>query len=286
MKPAVADYHYRVLCLRIVTTNGLTIRLANHARDLTMSNGDVYVAGAGYEFTGYTAAANLSPAMVDLEGIIDAANIGYDQVASGVFDNARAYLFATTWNAPILDEEPITASILGKVTIADGRYRIEEMALIDTLNQSVGKTYTAACPKTFGGQEYAGCKVDIELLKVSGTITSVTSKSIVTDSARIEVIDYFAGGTIKWTSGPNVGLKPSEIKVFSVGGIIEVYEAFYYTPSIGDTYDMYPGCRKRLTDCRDKWAGLAGLGVSGNIINFGGFSNIPTSSQYGQVGSN
>lgn len=34
--------------------------------------------------------------------------------------------------------------------------------------------------------------------------------------------------------------------------------------------------RKRLADCRDKWA---------NVVNFGGFSNVPTSSQYGAVGT-
>lgn len=277
MKSQVADYHYRVLCLRIVCTNGTIFRLTNYARDLTMSNGDVYSSGAGYDFTGYTAEANLSPALVDIEGIIGQAGLTYDVVASGVLDNARAYLFATTWNNPVVDYEPITASILGKTTIADGRYRIEEMALIDVLNQSVGDTYTAQCPKKFGGQEFAGCKIDLTALKVTGTITSVTNNRIVTDSARLEAADYFAGGTIAWTSGQNVGLRASEIKAFGAGGVVEIYETFYYMPQVGDTYEMYPGCRKRLQDCRDKW---------NNVINFGGFSNIPTSSQYGQVGSN
>ncbi len=275
MKSAVADRRYRVFCLRIVPLTGSPIYLTRHPRDLVMG-GHTYLSGSGYDFTGYSATANLSPALVDLEGIAGIAGIGYAEIASGKFDNARAYLFATTWNAPVEDEEPIVASILGKTTLMDGRYKVEEMALIDALNQTVGKTYTPACPKTFGGQEYAGCMKALGPLTVTGTLTAVTSSSIVRDAARGEAADYFAAGTLAFTSGANVGLKPLEIKRYEADGTIEVFEPFHYLPVIGDTYTLIPGCRKRLADCRDKWA---------NVVNFGGFSNIPTASQYAQWGS-
>jgi len=275
MKSVVADYRTRVMCLRIVPATGSAIYLTQHPRDLTMG-GHTYLSCSGYEFTGYSAAANLSPAMIDMEGIAGLAGIGYDQISSGLFDSARAYLFATSWKTPVEDEEPIVASILGKTTLLDGRYKIEEMALIDALNQSVGKTYTAACPKPFGGQEYGGCMVDLAPLTVTGTITAVTSSAIVRDSARAEVVDYFAYGTLQFTSGANVGLKPQEVKRHEGDGTLEVFEPFHYPPAIGDTYSLIPGCRKRQADCRDKWA---------NIINFGGFSYVPTSSQYAQVGT-
>lgn len=276
MKSAVADRRYRVFCLRIVPVTGSPIYLTRHPRDLVMG-GHTYLSGSGYDFTGYSATANLSPALVDLEGIAGIAGIGYAEIASGKFDNARAYLFATTWNSPVEDEEPIVASILGKTTLMDGRYKIEEMALIDALNQSVGKTYTASCPKTFGGQEYAGCMKALGPLTVTGALSAVTSTSIVRDAARVEAADYFAAGTLQFTSGLNSGLKPLEIKRHEADGTIEVFEPFYYTPAPGDTYTLIPGCRKRLADCRDKWA---------NVVNFGGFSNVPTNSQYAQVGTN
>jgi uncharacterized phage protein (TIGR02218 family) len=276
MKPAVADYHTRVLCLRIEPVTGAAIRITAYPRNLTMSNGEVYLTGAGYDFTGYSATASLAPAMVDLSGIAGMAGIGADQLASGVFDGARCYLFATEWHTPVEDYEPIVASILGKTTLMDERYTIEEMALIDALNQSVGKTYTATCPKTFGGQEYAGCMVDLSLITVTGTLTAVTSSSIVRDSARTEDADWFAAGTLQFTSGANAGLKAQEVKIYSANGTIETWEPFYYAPQIGDTYSLVPGCRKRLLDCRDKWS---------NIINFGGYSYVPTGSQYSQPGT-
>ncbi len=277
MKSTVADLHTRSFCLRIVPVTGSTIRLTSHPRDLTMSNATVYLSTSGYEFTGYSASSALSPAMIDLEGIAGLAGIGYDQIASGVFDNARCYLFATSWATPVEDEEAIVASILGKTTLMDERYRIEEMSLIDALNQSVGDTYTPSCPKTFGGQEYAGCMKALGPLTVTGTLTGVTSSSIFRDSARSEAADYFGLGTIAFTSGPNAGLKPLEIKSYAANGTIETFEPFHYAPVVGNAYTMTPGCRKRhLEDCKTKW---------NNLVNFGGFRDVPTGSQYGQSGS-
>ena len=273
MKPAVADYRYRILCLKIVPKIGSTIYLTHYPKDLVI-NGHTYLSSAGYDFTGYTSTTSMSPAMIDLQGISGLAGIGFDEIGSGVFDNARAYLFATTWNSPVEDEEPIVASILGKTTLQDERYTIEEMALIDALNQSVGKTYTAGCPKTFGGTEYGGCNKSLASVTVTGTLTGVTSRSIVTDSARAEAADYFGAGTIQFTSGANAGLKPLEIKSFA-SGVVETFEPFYYQPVIGDGYTMIAGCRKRLVDCRDKF---------NNVVNAGFFLNIPLSSQYAQVG--
>lgn len=275
MKTTVAPYETAVKCLRIECTNGLTVRLTRYPVDLVMSNDEVYQSGTGYDFTGYSASASMSPSAIDLEGFIGYAGVTYEAIASGVFDGAKCYVFATDFLNPVEDYEPIIAAIMGKTTIEDGRYRVEEMALIDALNQSVGKTYTAPCQKTFGGQEYAGCKKNLAAITVTGTLTAVTSASLVTDSARAEASDYFGAGTLQFTSGANAGLKPLEVKSFA-GGVIETFEPFYYLPAIGDTYALIPGCRKGLADCRDKWA---------NVINFGGFTYIPTSSQYGQIGT-
>ncbi|WP_294255190.1 DUF2163 domain-containing protein [Propionivibrio sp.] len=127
-----------------------------------------YLSASGYDPTGYSATAALNPSLIDLEGISGLAGIGYNEIASGVFDNARAYLFATTWNAPVEDEEPIVASFLGKTTLKDARYSIEEMSLEDALNQSVGLTYTASCQRTFGD---TGCGISLPAIAVTGTLT-------------------------------------------------------------------------------------------------------------------
>ena len=276
MKTTVAPFEYRAMCLRIVPPTGSAILLTDYPTDLVMSNSQRYVAASGYQFTGYQSGTGTSPAAFDFEGIAGLAGIDRDTVASGVFDGARCYLFAVDWRSPVDDYEPIVASTLGKITLVDDTYRIEEMALIDALNQSVGRTYTPNCTKRFGGQEFAGCKIDLAPITVTGTLTAVASDMQVTDSARVEAADWFGYGSIQFTSGANAGLKALEVKSF-VGGVISTFEPFYYLPAIGDAYTMTPGCRRRLQDCRDKWA---------NVPNFGGFPNMPTSSVYSSRGTN
>lgn len=276
MKSQVAPYETAVLCLRIVCTNGTTIRVTRYPRDLTMSNGQVYQSGSGFDFSGYESTSGFSPSAIDLEGILGFAGVSREAVATGVFDNARAYLFACNFLAPVEDYEPIVASFLGKAALTDNGYRIEEMGLVDALNQSVGHTVSPMCDKPFGGQEFAGCKVALGPLTVTGTLTVVASDQQFTDASRAEAADYFAYGTIRFTSGANAGLKPLEIRQHLAGGVIQTFEPFYYVPAVGDAYEMIPGCRKRFSDCKDKW---------NNAINFGGFPYAPVSSVYGEIGT-
>lgn len=276
MKTTVAPYETRALCLRIVTTGGQTVRVTRYPVDLVMSNGATYQTGSGFDFTGYEATAGFSPAAIDLEGILGFAGVTRDAVASGVFDNARCYLFACDFLAPVEDHEPIVSSILGKSTLTDNGYRFEEMSMIDALNQSVGKTYTAACAKRFGGQEFAGCKIVLGPLTVTGSLTAVTSRQIFRDAGRSEAADWFGYGLIEFTSGANAGLGPFGVKRHEADGTLEIFDSLFYPASIGDIYTLTPGCRKRLTDCRDKWA---------NILNFGGFPTIPSTSQYSDFGN-
>ncbi len=276
MKTTVAPYGTIAMCLRIACTNGTTIRVTRYPKDLSMSNGQIYLTGSGYDLTGYESTNGFSPSSIDLEGILGFAGVTREAVASGVFDGARAYLFACNYLNPVEDYEPIAASFLGKATLTEQGYRFEEMALIDALNQTIGKTYTPACTNKFGGQEYAGCKVNLAPLTVTGTLSTVTSSTIMRDSTRTESADYFAYGTIQFTSGQNAGLKPLEIKRHEADGTIETFEPFYFTPAPGDVYTLIPGCRKRLEDCRDKW---------NNVVNFGGFPNMPNASAYSQIGS-
>ena len=274
MKSAVANPAYKIHCLRIIPLWGDPVYLTDHVRDLTMG-GNTYQTDSGYQFSGMASEADMSPGVVDLEGIAGIAGIDFDEIVSGVFDNARVYAFATTWTAPVEDEEPLGVAFMGKATMRDNRYTAELMMLVDALNQTTGSTYTPGCQKTFGGQEYAGCMVALGPITVTGTLSHVTSQSVFRDSTRTEALDYFGEGTIAFTTGQNAGLRPLEIKEYLADGTITTHEAFHYPVAVGDAYTLIPGCRKRQEDCRDKW---------NNITNFGGFSYVPVQSTYTKVG--
>lgn len=277
MKSAVANYKYRVLCLRIVPTVGDTIRLTDYPINLAMSGGQLYYSTNGYALSSFSATSDFSPSSIDLEGIAEIAGISREAVGSGVFDGAKVYGFATDWTTPTEDEEPIVSGVFGRTELRDNRYKIAGVSLIDLLGQSVGRTYGPTCDKTFCSQGFAGCKADLELNTVTGIITHVTNSRIFRDEDRTEPDDTFGAGTIELTSGDNAGLKIQEIKNYSNDGTIELYEGLYYMPKVGDTYSMVRGCRKRLIDCKQRLGGS-------NVLNFGGFPSVPLGSQYSKVG--
>lgn len=276
MKASVADYRYHVKCMRIEPKAHADVYLTDHPHDLVMG-GNTYVSLSGYEFSGYSATSDFAPASIDIEGITSVAGISRAEIASGIFDGARCFLFATSWLAPVEDEDPIVAGIFGKATLLDDRYQIDGVSLVDALNQVVSKTYGAACPKTFCGQEYGGCMASLAANTVTGTITHSDSTTQFRDATRVEAYDTFGAGTIQITSGTNAGTKPLEIKSYFADGTIVTFDGFYYMPTVGDTYTMVRGCRKRLIDCQNRVDGS-------NVVNFGGFLYIPNGASYAHIG--
>ena len=275
MKAHVAPYATAVRCGRVVCTNGTVIRVAAYPYDLTMSNATVYLAGSGFEYSGYAAEASFAASVVDLEGFVGFAGITRDMIASGLFDGAKIYYFTTDFLIPVEDEQPDMKAIFGRTSMQDDRYRIEIMALVDLLGQEQGLSYTPGCPKAFGGQEYGGCGVALGAITVTGSVTHVPSTIQVRDSSRTEATDYFGWGYLTFTSGDNVGLAAIRVETHASDGTLTLMDAPYHLVTVGTTYNLIPGCRGRLEDCRDKW---------NNIRRFGGDPWVPQSSEYKKIG--
>jgi uncharacterized phage protein (TIGR02218 family) len=250
-------------------------RMTTHPFNLIMSNATVYETDSGYEGTAYQSGTSSAPAAIDVEGFVGAFGITRAQILSGLFEGARVYIFKCDYINPVEDHEEITVGLFGKVTLIDDRLKLEGMSLDDALNQTVGITVTPACRHTLGD---SGCGLTIT--PATGTVTHITSNAIFRDSSRAEAADWFAYGTLEFTSGDNAGLPPLDVKRYEADGTIELFESFYYPVTVGDTFDITVGCRKTLETCRDKF---------NNVVNptsggFGGFPSVPNSSEYAEIG--
>lgn len=299
MKSHIADPATRIYAIRIEAINGLIARFVQYPHDISMTSTPEpvnYNAGSGYEFTSFSATSGTAPGLVDLRGVLMNA-VGYldrDEVASRVWDGAKAYMFATSWAAPEEDEEPLAKFFLGKAKIEDDRYVFELMSLIDAANQITGRTVGPLCTWTLFDRTLDGDVIPWSRSKctgprsapdgpsmafhtATGSITSASSRTLFYDAARLEVDDFFGAGSIRFTSGNNAGLLSEEIKSYSYGGAIEIYHPFHYPIEVGDEYEMIPGCRKRRAeDCIAKWS---------NGINHGAFDRVPVSSVYQSIGT-
>lgn len=295
MKSHVADWQTRVYCVRIEPANDAPIvRLAGYPVDLPMSNGEVYLTESGYEFSGLDSTSTFASSSIDLSGILQQGAISRTDLASGVYDNARVYLFATSWANPIEDEEPLGLMFFGAAQFDELRdsYSVQLMGAIDVLSQSVGRTYTASCQWTLFDQRLGGDLLPAHKSRctgpraapdgpviadylVTGTITSVTDQYMFADSSRVEAAGWFDFGEIRFTTGNNAGLAPIRVKAFTAGGVMLLQDAMFYLPEVGDEYELIPGCNKTGSQCGSKYA---------NKVNFGGFEYVPSPSQYSSVG--
>lgn len=245
MKSQIVPYKRRMMCMRVECANGLIVRLAEYPFDVKISGQTYY---AGYDFTGIELGTTFTPSSIDLKSFVGFAGATEAMLMSGVFDNARVYVFATDWNNPIVDYEPITKAIFGKINMEDRKYTAEWMTLIDLTNQTVGYTFSIQCQHEFGGQEPYGCGVDAVALRVTGTIEAVNPQTEFYDSARTGVANYFVWGKMWMTSGPNVGIPPKTVKG-SEDEYWQIYDPFPYEVEVGDTYMLEPGCLKFLGAC-------------------------------------
>jgi len=292
MKSVVADPETSVFCTRYETVGGSIFRFISYSHDLVIS-GETYVANPFYQPTDITSSADLSPAVHDAEGYFAAAGITRDQLISGLLDNARVFTFKTSWANPVVDEEKVSLTIMGKGRLEDDRYVIEQMDQADALNQRTGSTVIAKCPYVFCDETLDGDIIASDRSRctgkrsapdgpsladytVTGTVTSVTSQAVWADSGRSEAVDYFKYGSVLWLTGNNAGLRSFEIKSSLADGTIETHQAAHYTIEVGDTYKAHRGCdHDRDGDCSQTYD---------NAINYGGYPDLITEEAYTYVG--
>ena len=111
--------------------------------------------------------------------------------------------------------------------------------------------------------------------RVTGSVTSAADPGTFSDSNRTEESGWFDYGVVTWTSGANAGLS-AEIRYFN-GSQFGLFEPMPYAIAAGDTYEVTPGCDKRLQTCRDKYD---------NVVNFRGEPYIPGRQEASRVGGN
>ncbi len=102
------------------------------------------------------------------------------------------------------------------------------------------------------------------------TVT-VTGQADAFDASALGSDEWFKAGHLKWASGLNSGIS-MEVKSWDkTTKEIVLFLEMPFDITVGDTFDIYPGCQKRiLDDCRDKFS---------NVENFRGEPNVPGTDQ-------
>ena len=110
-----------------------------------------------------------------------------------------------------------------------------------------------------------GCGASRSAFTDHGTVTSGSTLSQVNSNLTARAAGYFDLGVVKFTSGANNGLTRTISKGFGSGQVV-ILPPLPAAPSVGDTFDAYPGCDLSMATCAAKFS---------NLINFGGQPFIP-----------
>jgi uncharacterized phage protein (TIGR02218 family) len=248
--------------IKITRTDDEVYGWTSADRDATI-DAVIYESAPGLSVASFASSAGLAVDNSELTVLADDTIITRADILAGRWNNAAYLLFKYDWTDVSAGEEVISAGFLGELHPRSGAYVAELRALQQYLQQPVGAASTKTCRARLGD---AMCMVDLGGWTETGTITSVTSKQVFTDSSRTEADDYFGEGILTWTAGLNTGLS-QKVKTYA-SDTFTLSLPMIFDVQIGDTYSVIAGCRKRLDeDCAAKFS---------NELNFQGEPHRPT----------
>lgn len=245
-------------CVKLTRKDGVILGMTVLDADITFDS-QLYKGSLGYTPTETQGTANLSVNNADIKGFLTVGGLERSDIVGGLYDYAELYFFLFDFGNEVKVRD-LESGTIGEITLEDNAYTAEYRSKAQLMQQTIGRVYGAECDAKLGD---ARCGVTLASFTVNSAITSVTSNSVFSDTARVEADDLFNYGLITFTSGLNNGIS-REIKSFS-SGQFTTHLAFPFEVLATDTYTAYQGCNKQQAICIAKF---------NNIDNFRGFPFI------------
>ena len=253
-------------CWLIQRADGATYRYTDHDRAIEVTGqgtpvDGTYLTAVGYETGEIQSRGDLSVDELTVGALIDSEQFTDAELRGGLFDFAQIWLMLVDWSNPAAGIVKLRRGTLGEIALAEGRFHAELRGMTQAVQQVVGEAFSPACRADLGDSR---CGVNLASFTVTGTLTAVTDRTVITDSARAEADGHFDNGVLTFTSGPNAG-NAREVKVFASGQFI-LHQPAPYLAEVGDGYSVHAGCQKTIEVCKAKFD---------NVINFRGEPQVP-----------
>lgn len=245
-------------CWSIEKTDGTFIYLTDHDKDLTFL-GQTFVSDDGFTLSMLETGQNLAVDNAEMQVLLKTTNVRSQDIINGVYDGARVKVYYVNW-ADTSQYAPLPGGYLTRLKSAGRDMGVFELtSLASRANQPVGRKLIPTCDADFADSR---CGLSAASYTHTGTVTSVSSRELFTDSFNVQATAYFNYGVITWTSGNNSGYQ-SEVKNFT-SGAFQLFTPTKYDIEVGDAYSAVAGCDRTHTSCK----------AFNNIENFRGFPFI------------
>lgn len=247
--------------LKITRKDGTVFAFTSAADDVTISS-VTYLSSQGLNISSLEAAAGLAVDNLELTTLDDGSTFNRLDVLSGVWRNADFVISRYNWASPSDGVEVRMVGTVGEVHLKRGSIVAELRGLQQALQQPIGSVTSKTCRARLGDTL---CTKSLTAFTFTGAVTTATSNQVFTDSSKAQADDYFAEGILTWLTGVNAGLIV-KVKAFSTGGVFTLSLPMLSTITVGNTFSVVAGCRKRLDDCSTKFS---------NVLNFQGEPHLP-----------
>ncbi|MEH6474506.1 MAG: DUF2163 domain-containing protein [Sneathiella sp.] len=249
-------------CWYILRRDGEEVFLTDHDADLTF-NGHLYRASDGYNRSALKGSSGTDTDEMDLSGCLNSDWLSENDLRAGIYDFAQIHFFLLNWQDVSMGSIPLRKGWIGEVSWSDGLFQAELRGLSNSFKRNLGKIYTPECTADLGDDR---CMLDIEALASMDVIADTSSRNNFTLTNYDADDGELDGGIVHFMSGGNVGQKLEIQSWLNSGKQLTLFIAAPYEISVGDSITLYPGCDKRFSSCKERYA---------NQMNFRGFPYVP-----------
>lgn len=248
---------------KVTRRDGEVFGFTDHDKPITYLSVD-YEPTSAFDPSAVSTRSELNVDNLELVGLLSSEGITEQDIEAGVWDGASVVLMEVNWADLTMGHNTLRTGDIGQIPRKGPTFVAELRGLMQKFQNNIGRVVTASCDADLGD---ARCGVDLEALRVAGTVTTGGSQITFTASGLAQAADYFTYGVVTWVTGANAD-RSMEVKQHSGGGVFSLQLDMPNTIVAGDTFTVVPGCNKvgRTGDCKVKF---------NNLVNFRGFEDVP-----------
>ena len=248
-------------CWKLTRKDSTVFGFTNHDQDINFES-QLYKANTGFTPTSVQSSASFAVDNMELDGILSSGFIEENDLKAGLYDHAEIEIFMVNYKDLTQGKMNLKRGWIGEVRYGKDYFIAELRGLTQRLSQQIGDVFSPLCRVILGDSK---CGVDLNSFKNTGSVTSVTSRQILTDTSLVDESGYYNFGKITFTSGLNSGIS-MEVKDFREGGQITLFLPMPSDVAVSDSFEITAGCDKNFSTCINKF---------NNAVNFRGEPHVP-----------
>jgi len=256
--------------LRIERKDGDVFAFTSADHD-ALIDGVLYLAAPGLEISSIAATAGFGVDNLELTVFPDPVLLTREGFIAGLWRGARYELFAYNWADLGMGINVLKRGWIGETKLGDIAVTVELRSLRQALQQEVGEYTSQTCRNRLGD---ARCKVDLAPLTSVRAVLSSADRYTVTLDGPAAPNDYYGEGTLAFLDGANAGV---QLKVRShQSGVLTLATPAPFPIAAGTEVRVVAGCRKRLQDCRDRYANVLNMRAEPHIPGIDALTAYPS----------